>query len=179
MAHRNQFRPRIQSSSRRKKVWTVGPQVFGASATASGSLLWTTGAQPTVEGLTLLRTRGQLVIRSSNQLAVSDGFHGAIGLGISTVSAFDIGVTALPKPITDETWEGWYWLKHFQVLAQTATEADGSNAVSTVMQIEIDSKAMRKKPTTEVVSFGMLEFVEVGTATLNFDAQCRELVALP
>ena len=166
-------------SQRRKTVWSVGPNAVAVAFSATGSAIWPIGVAPTTPGLTHIRLRGSAVARLTAAGGIGNGFTGAIGVGVATASAFTVGVTALPTPLTDDFWDGWLWHMYFQILAVTATVSDGVNAVANVLRVEIDSKAMRKIPDAEFVTFGAIEVIEVGTSTMAFDARTRSLVKLP
>ena len=66
---------------------------------------------------------------------------------------------------------------YFDVRAITATEADGSNAFATVQKIVIDSKAMRKFGSEQIL-FGSLDVTETGTSVMRLQAETRVLLKL-
>ena len=107
--------------------------------------------------------------------AVLDGFRG-IAIGICTVSenAFNAGVASIPSPVTDVGWDGWQYHSFLQDLvagASTPTTINGSS----LSEVEIDTKAMRKIKDTDV-TVGVLEMLtEIGTATARFSARTRLL----
>ncbi len=66
---------------------------------------------------------------------------GAFGIGLVSQEAFIAGVTAVPEPFTDSDWGGW------MVMVPFAYNIDFGSATSLYinsLQIEVDSKAMRK-----------------------------------
>ena len=172
---------RVQGA-RRRVGWEIGPKTgtTGAeqSATASGSLLATIGSGATTDGLTLVRTRGELLIRLSVADAVGSGYQGAFGIGVVTAAAFTAGAASVPTPITEDSWDGWLYHTYFQVLAQSTTLSDGTNALSAVFRQTVDSKAMRKLRLDDVV-FAAFEFTETGTSTLSMNFNSRLLLKLP
>ena len=173
--------PRIASSNRRRTAWSAGPRQSAVpSITANGSFLWALGAQATLDGLTLVRVRGSLTTWLEVVTAIGDGFA-RVGFGLCNVSenAFNIGVTAVPTPLTDIGWDGWLW--HALVaplIGLSVTEADNRGPLGQV-RLEIDSKAMRKTRSSDVL-VGVAEVSgEIGTATLQFMSECRILDKLP
>ena len=182
--HRGSF-PARSRSLRRKTSWALGPG--GTSVlviTASQSSILGAGSQPLVDGLTMVRLRGELLLRLSLASAVTGGFTGAFGVGLSTVAAFAIGVTALQTPLTDEDWDGWLYHRYFAlgpggvIDNSAAADADQVNATSAALRLEVDSKAMRKIPEGTNI-FAAIEVVEFGTATMEADFNSRILVKIP
>jgi len=107
------------------------------------------------------------------------GFFGAIGIGVVSLPAFTAGQSSLPTPIAELAWPGWIWHSFFSVFSVTATIADGVNAAGAIVNMVIDSKAMRKQGAQEVL-FGVIEGErEGGAATMVMDANCRVLDKLP
>ncbi len=176
MAHSrgSRFRP----TARRSTSWSIGVAEVDGGFTTSAASLWSATAVPTVEGLTIIRTRGLVRSILASASAVGDGFFGAHGIGIVTDEAIAAGVSAVPSPLSDEDWEGWLWHAYFDVRAVTATIADGVNAAGYSMVQEIDSKAMRKLP-SGMTLFGITEVTESGTAVLEVQAQTRTLLKNP
>ena len=112
-----------------------------------------------------------LLIQAS---AAGDGFVGAFGIGVVSLPAFTVGVSAVPTPITEVEWEGWMWHQFFSLHSTAAFDAGGPNRV----QIPIDTKAMRKLGTEEVVYLAY-EGTEDTTAQLQILSDSRMLVKLP
>ena len=86
------------------------------------------------EGLgpvTIVRVRGHVGLLGTEPTSA------LIGVGICVVSdqAADLGITAIPHPVTDENWDGWLWRD---------TRYFGSGMRNEVDDFPIDSKAMRK-----------------------------------
>ena len=107
--------------------------------------------------------------------AAADGFFGAIGYGITTLAAVTAGVASVPTPLTEGDWDGWLHHQFFDCHLGLAGSADGAG----YQRVEIDSKAMRKIPDADYIPFAVVEFVEAGTASLEFNLGTRMLVALP
>ncbi len=93
-----------------------------------------------------------------------------------TEDAFAVGATAALDPLTDANSDMWIWHSFFNVVAVSATIADGGNAVSGSVRQEIDSKAMRKGFDPERVMVGVTEVVEAGAASLQVVADTRQLL---
>ena len=107
--------------------------------------------------------------------AAGDGFFGAVGLGKVSEQAAGVGVTAVPSPMDEENWDGWLWHSYFDIRAITATIADGVNAGIAYQRLVIDSKAMRKVDSADVI-VGAISVVESGTATMEMNADSRQLI---
>ena len=180
MAFRKGFRGPSQTPTRKMAVsWGVGLNALNVNGAATTSQVWTNGVTLQNDNeATIVRTRGSFLLQLVLQTAANDGFDGALGIGIVNSQAFAAGAVSMPMPITEPDWPGWLWYQHVQIRANTATEADGSNAVSTTIRGEIDSKAMRKFGIEEVI-FGALELNLSGGATFRFNADTRMLFKLP
>ena len=174
--------------ARRKTSWEIGAQtgVDGASTniTSSGATLAGGGAAATLDGLTLVRTRGDLNLFITTSNGVGNGFHGAFGIGIGNENAFAAGAASLLTPLTDEEWDGWIYHRYFGVFsggtiaaATAAQQADQVNAVSGALHIEVDSKAMRKLTQQDTI-YAMLEVVELGTCSMEWAFNSRSLIKL-
>jgi len=175
--------------SRRSTSWVLGPKsgllgTFGASFAASGSAIGGIGSTSGVDGLTLVRTRGELMMYLTSADAVNAGFHGAFGVGVVTADAFTIGVTAVPTPIADEDWNGWFYHRYVSLHAPgpiavaTAAQETLQNATfAGALRVEVDSKAMRKIP-ENMTTFCAIELEEIGASGLEWLYNSRELVKL-
>ena len=174
MANSSRFRSRSNRSPRQTD-WSLGPQARDESLSATGLSLWTLGATPIVDGETIVRTHGIFSIFLRSVGAVGDGYFGAFGLAKVTDKAFAIGTTAIPGPLTEVDWDGWFVHRFFDVRAVTATIGDGANAGYVSQRIMFDSKAMRKVDETEVV-VGVVEVVESGASVFEYHAEARHLI---
>jgi len=125
----------------------------------------------------LVRTRGELMLYLVTADAAGSGFQWAFGMCMVSSTAAGIGVTAVPGPITDIGWDGWfvYEVGTLESASADVTVQPGNN---TAQRIMIDSKAMRKWKETDV-AFGVLQVVERGTATMRASLDSRMLVKLP
>ena len=172
---------------RRKTSWGIGPQtgVDGAaqSITASSATLATGGAFALLDGITVVRMRGDLSLFLTQATALGDGYHGAFGIGITRAPAFTAGIASLPTPLTDEDDENWLYHRYVSLFAGgiIANAAMGSeeavNPISAAMHFGVDSKAMRKLD-VGVGLYAALEVVELGSAGLRWAYNSRVLVKL-
>ena len=177
------------SGARRKNSWGVGPQsnTGGAPATTiTGTTVAAGGvsALAALDGLTLVRTRGSLLVQLVTASNAGDGFHGAFGIAKANSPALTAGIASLPTPNIEDDWDGWIYHRYFELIAGGAiSEASGSNepgqgAVHQALRVEIDSKAMRKVAIEE--GFYMaIDVIIVGTATMFWTANSRMLFKLP
>jgi len=178
MPSRRGFHP-VRNRSRRLMSWGVGPgsQVL-TQLTASGSSILGSGAVlATEDRSTVIRIRGYFQAYLSLITTLNDGYHAALGIGIASGDAFGIGQTALPNPLDDVDWPGWMYHRFFDVHGVTAGEADGINAGIATTGFEVDTKAMRKWGSNEVL-FASVQVVEAGTATINMFFDTRILLKL-
>ena len=133
----------------------------------------TTAVGAVSDGFTMVRLRGYFSARLTAAAAVSDGYFGAFGIGKCILAAFTAGVSAVPTPITEESWDGWIYHKYFSIFSQSA----GITEDSAWWMQDIDSKAMRKL-TIEDVIYVVFELNEVGTAVIDYNMNTRILVKL-
>ena len=165
---------------RRLTGWGPGPETGTDGGeqqiTAAGSVLWSTGVLPTVEGQTIIRIRGMIELRIITLGTVGDGFNGAIGICVVEDRAATAGAASVPRPFTETGNEVWMWHQYFSIHPETTTvEANSSMTV----YIPIDSKSMRKFGTGKIC-IGVLEAVnEVGVASMALYASSRILLKLP
>ncbi len=176
-------------SQARKTAWNVGPQtgVDGAPETiaASSSVLGTGLAVVLVDGITMVRTRGELVLTLLSTDQVVGGFHGAFGIGVATTAAVGVGVSSIPTPITEETWGGWLYHRFFSIMSNSVldsgvtSEAGLALPTSGSVRIDVDSKAMRKLEVDQTV-YCIVEVIRLGSAaSMRFSFNSRILVKLP
>ena len=168
---------RRSGSNRRRTAWALSVG-GGASVaqSAAGTVILGSGAAPTVEGLTIARIRGELVVSIASQAAGSDEVRMTYGICQVTDDAFAIGATAMPDPNGDAFWDGWMW--HQFVNFDSQTTSVGIDGVFSV-RIPIDVKAMRKLPVGMTLVL-LSEFSdESGTIALATMADTRMLVFLP
>ena len=161
---------------RRKTSWEQGPGgQTNTTLTGNGATILGFGVFPTIPGLTIGRIRGLWGITFNAATAIGDGYTGAFGLGIVTVSVFTIGVTAVPAPIADAEWDGWMYHEFFDIRA--GLDVALNSAI--LQQHTVDTKAMRKIPDEEYLLYGIIEVTEQGTAQIEVSFDSRFLVFLP
>ena len=162
-------------STRRSTSWDPGPNgVLTPSSTAVS--IFPIGVSPDGDGLTLIRTRGSLGLILLTSAQAQGGFQWAFGMAIVTSKAFGIGATAIPGPLTEISFEGWFVHQQGVLKSPSGTIADMGSA--RVQNFVIDSKAMRKFP-DDTTMVGVFEVAEVGTATMHAELRSRLLVKLP
>jgi len=176
-----------RQSQRRRTGWEQGPGAPSAIQTAISSSvtqIFNFGQAPTVDGQTVVRIRGELLIYLSQATAAVNGFLGAFGIGLVSSAAFTAGAASVPGPVGEIEWEGWMYWTPIQLLSAAAIDAgvsadvDAINGVSAVHRIPVDTKAMRKKGTQETL-MACIEVTEVGTATMQMAFSSRMLNKLP
>ena len=92
---------------------------------------------------TLLRSRGELLLVGTPD-ATTDSDVIGLGLLVAQIAAINAGGTSLPGPINDP---GVAWLWYALIaLDSGANTAKTATSLTSNHRIEVDSKAMRKKP---------------------------------
>ena len=159
----------------RRVGWSPGPKsaAQGASVgfSATGAILGTISSQATLDGLTIVRLRGECTAQLVTASSQGDGFSCAVGVALVTTAALTAGVASVPTPLTEEGWDGWLYHRYFQLFAGAAIAAataaqqiDLTHPTSAAVRFEVDSKAMRKDTVDNAVMV-VFEAVEVGTAS--------------
>jgi len=180
--------PRQAVTARRKSSWSSGPASTATGGvqtiSASGVTPLGLGAGITADGVTLVRTRGELLLFLATASASTNGFYGAFGIGVVSDQAFAAGGASMPSPITNVDWEGWLYYRNLSIISggiidgTAASEDSLVNPVSASLRLEVDSKAMRKVGINETI-FAVLDLVEIGTAALKVFFNSRMLFKLP
>ena len=143
------------------------------STTVDAKLGFPTGSIPGEEGITIIRTRGDLLVRLTTSNVIGAGFDFGFGMGIVTNQAFAAGIASIPGPLTDSVWEGWFVHKLFTIAGDLSTSISSS-----MVRYEIDSKAMRKfSPGNSLIAVIETDN-EVGTVTLQANLLTRLLLKL-
>ena len=160
--------------------WELGPG-SGAATALSGSTPAFMGLAitPAIDAITWMRCRGYFSIYLTLATAANDGFTGAVGIGLASLAAVMAGIGSVPTPITELTSENWLWHHMFSIKGAqqfTAGGGPGTEQQGTVIQIPIDSKAMRKLDTSLAVYAAIELGTEVGTAAAIAHLQTRILV---
>ncbi len=155
----------LSRSPRRQTSWGPGPFGIVASTTSSVAL-FSNGSQATVDGLTLVRLRGELLVFLLSVAGGNEGYSGAFGVCIVSENAFNAGIASIPTPIADQSWDGWLAYQMFHVKSITGTIADGANGPNIMARYVIDSKAMRKFKQSDFL-VAVTEMTEVGTSSIS------------
>ena len=166
-----------RSTQRRQTSWTSGPQ-GQVTRTTSGSTLFPLGLVPLLEGLTITRMRGELLVFLTSADGVNTGYDGAVGIGLVSDEAFAAGVASMPTPIDDIDYEEWIWFQLFHARAPLAITAAASVVGPAFGRYSIDNKAMRKFPVGKTL-VAVLEVTEVASAGITAVLDVRTLVTLP
>ena len=163
---------------KRKTIWGLGPgSTVKTEITASSSVVVGSIFNYAVPG-TLVRLRGQLQLYLTAATAADDGFSGAFGIVLVRAAAAAAGIASLPTPLTDVE-DQFLYHRFFSVHAPAAFAVTGyaSDSMAAAIQIDVDSRAMRKHtPGDSLVA--VLEAVERGTSALAIWFDSRQLSKL-
>ena len=176
MARSRGFPQVRRSGSGVARTWDAGPGGVAVTAiSATEDNILGAGITPVAGAgeLTILRTRGILdfFIRGG-ATADGDGFFGAVGICIVSATAFGVGITAVPLPVTDISYP-WMW-HSFLSIHQQETGSGIAGWQGSHQRIMIDSKAMRKF-NGEQVAVAVMEVTEIGGATASVFLDTRIL----
>ena len=123
---------------------------------------------------TIIRTRGMVSIIPQSHNADLN-IVGAFGIGVVSAEAAAAGVASVPEPFSDADWGGWFVWRSFAYTLEALAGAEQFSVILYDWNFEIDSKAMRKVTSNEV----MVVVVESQAgALLAFDGT-RHLIKLP
>ena len=169
-------RPRVQGPKRLTQwglgVGGTGVTGFSASSAAFLGSGVTFGASGTV-----VRIRGSLSAFLASYTSAGDGYHCAAGIGVVSSAAFTAGIASVPTPLTEGAWDGWMWHRFFDVHGSLAAGSTSVGVVNSGVDIEVDTKAMRKV-SDEMTVFAAVEVVEIGAASMNMFFDIRLLLKL-
>ena len=186
---RRSFGRTMARGPRRKTSWSVGPEtnIDGmpqGTITASSAVLATSSTVALLDGITLVRLRGEFSAWLITAGGNSEGFSGAFGIGKATAQAIAAGVLSVPTPLTDEDEELWIYHRYFQlntadaIAAATAAQLQAQvHPMISAVRFEIDSKAMRKFDIGDGL-YAAIEVSETGTCSMNWSMNCRTLFKL-
>ena len=176
MASRRRSRfPRSSGIRRRAVGWEPGPRGILSPASTASSLFGTT-VVAIVDDITIVRTRGELLLLLLTSSVAQGGFDWAFGMCVVSQNAAGVGATAIPAPRTDDQWDGWF--VHQMGALKSIGATVGTGLGGSQVRIPIDSKAMRKLGETDTI-VAMLEVTEVGTATMHAELISRMLIKAP
>jgi len=177
------FRGSPHRSQGRQTAWGDGPGDTSRAVVASttpqflGQFI-----TPVVEGLTVIRIRGELQIQLTLATTARDGMAGAVGIGIATAAAVNAGIASVPTPITEQDSENWLWWQAFSVMSAgigTGAAQNLSGTGSSHFRATIDTKAMRRFDSEKAIYAAIEVGVETGTASMDVRLDSRALVKLP
>jgi len=130
-----------RGGSKRHGEWVGSAVQTAFIGLAASSVVLDQIFTPFDAGETLIRTRGLFAVKT-DQIATSENFMGAVGIGVVSEQAATLGITAVPHPDTDSGWNGWLWHSYW---AGAILFGDATGFASpAVVSVPIDSKAMRK-----------------------------------
>jgi len=172
MAQRGRSRFPRRNERGRLTDWGVGPSGELVAVDSSAIRVFPTATAPN-DKLTIVRTHLSLSFISTVEPSVANHMLYGFGLCIVSEDAAGVGATAIPGPLTDDIWDGWF--VHRQGLVSPGVQGDGNGIIS--MDIQIDSKAMRIfSPGNNMV--GVLETVETGVFSMTANLLSRQLFKL-
>jgi len=132
-------RPR-SGGKRMSKGWVSTNQSAGVIPTTSAGIVQSLSPVGDAfrEDMTLLRTRGQILVTANADAA---GDTDIIGLGIAILGPAELA--APPNPLTAARDDRWLW--HYFCCLEAVTLTGGDpQAITTNERIQVDAKAMRK-----------------------------------
>ena len=159
----------------RSMIWSdilVRAAGSGVSTKSTGSL---DALGVSASGVTLIRSRGRCVL-NMDAGAAADVLIAGVGLGIFSSDAFTAGAASLPGPLTDADYN-WVWIVTAPMgVALSGTQ--GPENITENLNIEIDSKAMRKLKPNQTMGFVAEAIQQGGTPNFDFDVCVRQLFKL-
>ena len=160
-----------------RQVQWVGLADQGFVAVAGGAKVIVTsffpeGETPSMVKPTIVRTRGNVLVKPSTGIVTDLNFVGAIGTAIVSKQAFDAGVASVPGPFIDSDWGGWLVWRSFSYSQEVAGTV--GNLVLNHMTFEVDSKAMRKMGANDV----LVDVAESQGGAFSISMQLRVLAKL-
>ena len=137
-----------------------GLLTFGAAltATAVGSFAFVIGES----AATIVRTRGWLNIRVNSSGTINNPIHGAMGMMIVGLEAFNVGITALATPL-DDIERAWFVWQPFTLIPRVAAASAG-NDISAHLNMPFDSRGQRRVKEGDVLVV-MFEATQLSATT--------------
>ena len=162
--------------TRRPTFWVASNQAGFTTLAANTSAVVTMITEATLEETpnpTHVRCRGQLDVHASAG-AAGDSVRWSAGLMYVDARAAAIGVTAIPRPISDGSSDGWLWIvTGFLNIGSLSSLEDSFGG--TWDRIIVDSKAMRKVGKNEVLVVAYETSAAAGTGGAEFSLGIRVL----
>ena len=159
--------------SKRQVTW-VGPADQNTVAVASGASVIIASFAPftgaSMHKPTIVRTRGAVAI-APQTFGADVAISGAFGVGIVSDEAFAAGTASIPRPFDDAGWDGWFVWGSFSEFYEFGSSVGVRRQA---LQIEVDSKAMRKVSDNETIVL----MAESQTGALNVAMHLRLLMKL-
>ncbi len=126
----------------------VGTGIITFGAVSTGTAVGSNGFQIVVPAITLVRSRGSINVSLLSSGAADNSMNGALGMKISSLEAFGVGLTALDTPLSDVEGD-WVVYEPFSVFASATTV--GEDATPSYWSHTWDSKGMRKLKANDVL----------------------------
>ena len=161
-----------RSGGATRQVTWVAPADQGYVAVAAGTAVILSSFDANVNNMpkpTIVRTRGVVSVKPA--VGTDIEIVGAIGVGIVSDEAFTAGVASIPGPWSEADWDGWFVWRSF---AFSQTQLDATGSLLNSIQIEIDSKAMRKQSE----NYTMVTLAESQAAAFEISTNLRTLFKL-
>jgi len=122
---------------------------------------------------TLVRTHAEVIVADDESVSAPDSFGQLYyGLGVVNRNAAAAGVLSIPTPFTDIDWDGW--AVHGSLTWGSATSGLIDSPLG-VQRRAIDSKAMRKIGSDQVIVFVIEPVAILGTEAFQFFGSIRML----
>ena len=162
---------RTRQSVPKGREWGIGPGGTVSISIGAGTVIVGDGATPTVSKLTIMRTRGEILLAVESLGAAGDDVSLFFGMGIVSTDAFTVGSAAVPGPATDISFPWMWWnVIHFN----PKVDALGIDGVTSV-RVPVDVKAMRKFGVDQVLGLVAQFQDEQGTIVVDISANFRML----
>ncbi len=170
--------PAVRRQAKRGLLWAdiiprAAVAVLGAAKNTGN--IGTSIGLVTNETITLVRTRGQLMVHF-DPTTLNDVLLVGIGLGVYSDDAFQIGQSAMPGPISDPEWD-WVYHKLF-MLGPVFTATETGDSIQQNLFIELDSKAMRKMKANQTLGWIFEGLIHSGGGTVDISVVSRHLFML-
>ena len=165
-----------RTSVRRPTFWTgfqTSEIVLNAGGPASFLVVITEAALENVPNPTLIRSRGEW---SASMTVSTDAAAVVVGAGLAVVDsrAATAGVASLPRPLLESDSDDWLWWGVMYLKNSVA----GLTDIMPSRSKELDSKAMRKIGSNEVVVAVFEAFDPTATAIVTTQVQMSARILL-
>ncbi len=139
MARRRDFvRGAVAIGKRRETTWFQFLPAEVTVASGANLIFSLNAAALALRPFTIVRSHFMISLKSDQSAAI-ERQEGAVGLAVVSDQAVAVGITAVPTPITEMGSN--LWLLHQLIYADESSLTDRTRPQ---MNIEVDSKAMRK-----------------------------------